>query len=568
MSEKYIKHSFLTRTLLTIAGGKVIREMKKLSKNCRKASDNTLRHILTTSKDTVYGREYHFEEILKAKTPEELAELYHKYVPINEYKDLLPYIERHKNGEPDILFPGKPFMYATTSGTTKEPKWIPITTEYHKLVYGKMSLGWFWTLINNKPKVFYRPGISIVGKKIEGKAPDGTIYGSISGVTFQDIPKFMRKLHTAPADVFDIPDYKSRYYTIMRMGIERDTHIILTANPSTLVEMQSYANEYLDEFCEDIRNGTLSAKYPIPAEIRKVLEARLKPNPKRADELLKLRERYKTLLPKHYWPNLQIVNVWFCGNAKIYYNKVRDSYPSCTVFHEFGYFATECRAGLVLKSNCPDTTLFCHKSHFEFVHESDFDSVNPKIYQAWELKPGKRYKMVVTTCAGLYRYDMHDLIEVTGFYNEFPKINFIHKLNGTINITGEKLHEDQFIEAVRAAEKSTGLAAPFFVGFAELHKSSYKYYYEFENQNVSMDDAKKFTAQVDLFLKEYNPEYKDKRGTDRLKEPETAILAAKAFERFKAACIDRGYRDGQFKFNLLMQDEMRHSLFKEIVKTV
>jgi len=568
MSEKYIKHSFLTRMLLTIAGGKVIREMKKKSKNCKKASDNTLRHILTTSKDTVYGKEHHFEEILKAKTPEELAELYHKYVPINEYKDLLPYIERHKNGEPNILFPGKPFLYATTSGTTKEPKWIPLTREYHKEVYGKMSLGWFWTLIHNKPKVFYRPGISIVGKAIEGAAPDGTLYGSISGYTFRDIPKFMLKLHTAPGDVFSIPDYKSRYYAIMRMGIERDTHIILTANPSTLVEMQSYANDYLDEFCEDIRKGTLSDKYPIPAEIRSVLEAKLKPNPKRAAELLKLRETYGTLLPKHYWPNLQIVNVWFCGNAKIYYDKVRDSYPSQTVFHEFGYFATECRAGLVLKSNCPDTTLFCHKSHFEFVHESDLDNPNPKIYQAWELEVNKRYKMIVTTCAGLYRYDMHDLLIVTNHYNEFPQINFIQKLNGVTTITGEKLHEDQFIAGVHAAEKITGKKAPFFVGFAEPLKSSYKFYYEFEDQHLSMGEAEKFTEQVDLYLKDANPEYKEKRGTGRLKAPETAILEPKAFERFKKACIDRGYRDGQFKFNLLMQDDMRHSLFKEIVKTV
>ena len=567
MSEKYIKHSFITRMLLTIAGGKVINEMKKQSKNCKRASDNTLRRILTTSKDTVYGKEHNFEEILKAKTPEELTELYHKYVPINEYSDMLPYVERHKNGEPDVLFPGKPFMYATTSGTTKEPKWIPITTEYHKTVYGKMSLGWFWTLIHNKPKVFYRPGISIVGKKIEGKAPDGTIYGSISGVTFQDIPKFMLKLHTAPADVFDIPDYKSRYYTIMRMGIERDTHIILTANPSTLVEMQSYANDYLDEFCEDIRNGTISEKYPMPDNIRKTLvESRLKPNPKRADELLKLRERYGTLLPKHYWPNLQIVNVWFCGNAKLYYDKVRDSYPYDTVFHEFGYFATECRAGLVLKSNCPDTTLFCHKNHFEFVHESEFDVPNPKIYQVWELEVGKRYKMVVTTCAGLYRYDMHDLIEVTNYYNEFPQIVYIQKLNGITTITGEKLHEDQFIAAVHAAEKTTGMKAPFFVGFAEPQKSSYKYYYEFSDQYISMNEAEKFTTQVDLCLQDYNPEYKEKRGTNRLKPPETAILGPKAFERFKKACIDRGYRDGQFKFNLLMQDEMRHGIFKELVK--
>ena len=153
------------------------------------------------------------------------------------------------------------------------------------------------------------------------------------------------------------------------------------------------------------------------------------------------------------------------------------------------------------------------------------------------------------------------------YCNQFPQIVYIQKLNGITTITGEKLHEDQFIEAVHATENVTGKKAPFFVGFAEPNKSSYKYYYEFADQYTSMDEAEKFTIQVDLFLQEYNPEYKEKRGTGRLKPPETAILGPKAFERFKKACIDRGYRDGQFKFNLLMQDEMRHSLFKELVKS-
>ena len=565
MKNERVKRWWLIRVLLTIVGKKCLKEMTQASKDGRKASADCLRRILTVSKDTVYGKECHFDEILAAINDDELFALYQKNVKINDYEELRPYIDRHKNGEPDILFPGKPKFYATTSGTTKEPKWIPVTEQYYQEVYKKMNQGWFYSMIMNKPHVFYNYTCSIVGKAIEGAAPDGTVYGSISGIMQRDIPDFMKSIYAAPLEVSHIADYKARYYTIMRFSIEKNVSLLLTANPSTLVEMQTNANEFFDDYCNDIEHGTISTKFPIPEDIRVSMKPFTKPNPERAAELRKLKKRYGTVLPKHYWPNLQLVNVWFCGNTRIYYEKVRDSFPPDCVFHEFSYVSTECKAGLVLKSNTPETTVFGHKSYFEFIHESDIDNPDPTIYQINELKEGQRYCMLVTNCSGLYRYNMHDLLEVSNYYNDFPQVKFIQKVNGTISLTGEKLHERQFIEAVHETEKKTGKIAPFFVGFADPQKSCYKFYFEFANQNISVTEAEEFTMYLDRSLQDYNPEYRDKRGSNRLKAPETALLGPESFERFKATCIDRGYRDGQFKLNLLMQDEKRHAMFKELV---
>jgi hypothetical protein len=330
--------------------------------------------------------------------------------------------------------------------------------------------------------------------------------------------------------------------------------------------MQTNVNEFFDDYCDDIENGTVSKKFDIPDNIRTDLLSYAKADPKRAAELRELKKRHGTVLPKHYWPNMQVVNTWFCGNTKIYYEKIKDSFPKDCVFHEFSYVASECKAGLVLKSNTPETTVFAHKSYFEFIHESDMENPNPKICQVHELVKGQRYCMMVTTCAGLYRYNMNDLVEVAGHYNQFPQIKFIQKINGTISLTGEKLHERQFIEAVHEVEKKTGKRAPFFVGFADPQKSNYKFYYEFADQSVSMGEAEQFTATVDQCLQEYNPEYREKRASNRVKAPDTALLGPESFERFKATCIDRGYRDGQFKVNLLMQDEKRQAMFKELEK--
>lgn len=565
MKEQRVKGWWLIRLALTIVGKKGLAELRKASKDARFSQEKALRSFLESSKNTVYGKEHDFSGILESSGGD-IFEAFRKKVPINDYENLRPYVDRHKNGEADVLFPGKPKMYGTTSGTTKEPKWIPITERYYQEVYKKSNQTWFYTLIQNKPKVFYGKTLSIVGKAVEGAAADGTVYGSISGVSQRDIPHFMEVVHTAPADVFHITDYKARYYSIMRMGIEQDVTLILTANPSTLVEMQTNANEFFDEYVRDIEAGTLSRRFPIPDNVRAALEARIKPNPERAEELRQMKVRYGTVLPKHYWPRVQIVNVWMCGNTTVYLEKIRDSFPAHTVFHEFSYFSTECKAGLVLKSNTLDTVPSGHMIYFEFIHESEADRKDPKIYQLWELKKGELYCPVVTTSAGLYRYNMADLVEVTGFYNQFPLIKFVQKVNGTISLTGEKLHERQFIEAVRLCSQEMGLPISFFVGFACQEKSNYRFYYEFADQTISMHRAEEFTKAVDARLREFNIEYESKRNSNRVKAPDTSLLVKDSFEQFKAACIDKGYRDGQFKLNLLMLDEKRQEMFEILVK--
>ncbi|GHV87659.1 hypothetical protein AGMMS50267_00190 [Spirochaetia bacterium] len=566
MKEPRLKKWWLIRLALTVIGKKGLKELNKASRDGKGSQEACLRSILEYAKDTVYGVEHHYGEILKASTADELFRLYQKYVPVNDYEDLRPYVERHKNGESNILFPGKPKLYATTSGTTKEPKWIPVTERYYKEVYKKMNSFWLSTLVLAKPRAFYGPFASIVGKAIEGAAPDGTVYGSISGIMQRDIPGFMQAIHTAPAAVFKIADYKARYYAIMRMAIERNTHGIITANPSTLVEMQKNANEFYDEYVNDIEKGTLSHIFTISDEIRAELEPNLKPNPRRAAELRKLKEKYGEVLPKHYWPDMQVVNVWFCGNTLVYFDKIKNSFPKNCVFNEFGYFSSECRSGVVLKPGIQDTTLFGHKIYFEFIHESEMDKENPVITQMFDVVPGHRYAMLVTTSSGLYRYNMNDLLEITGYNNKFPTLKFIQKINGTVSLTGEKLHERQFIEAVQAVEQVTRYKVSFFVGFADTGNSNYRFYYEFADQNITQAQAEDFTQKVDAELQQYNVEYKEKRASGRVKAPDTCLLGNESFERFKSACIDKGYRDGQFKLNLLMQDEKRHSMFKELVK--
>ena len=560
-----LKGSWKIKFLLGTIGKIRLFTLNNVAKNCRKSQEKTLRSILEYAKDSEWGKAHNFAKILEAKTDDELYALWQKNVPPQDYEDLRPFIERHKNGEANVLFPGKPMMYATTSGTTNAPKWIPITNEYYSNVYSKMTHLWLYSFMMHRPKVFEGKCLSIVGKDIEGKAPDGTVYGSVSGVTRRDCPEFMKTLYSESSDVFSIADYKARYYTLMRTGIENDVYLLVTANPSTLIEMQNNVNEFFDDYVTDIENGTLNEKVNIPADIRKNIAPCYKPNPKRAAELRALKAKYGTLLPKHYWPNMQVLTTWKCGNTRIYMEKSKDSFPEGMLHQEFGYFASECRAGLVM-NGANDTVLFPHMHYFEFVKQEDLDNPNPRFYQLTELEQGKRYCVYVTTFAGLYRYNMNDLIEVTGKYNTIPTIQFIQKINGIISMTGEKVHERQFMEAVEETEKETGIKTQFYVGFADIEKSTYCFYFEFKDMSITQEAADAFGKTVDEKLKKINCEYEAKRVSFRVKDPITFILQKESFETYKKTCIDMGSRDGQFKLNLLMQDEKRHAMFKELIR--
>lgn len=563
---KALPYPYLINTMLCLVGGSQTIRLNFWSKHPRHAAEKTLRDILNISRDTVYGREHHFDVILSATNADDLFRLYRKYVPVNDsFETLRPYVERHKNGEENVLFPGKPDMYATTSGTTSEPKWIPMTRKYLKDVYGKMSHIWTWNFVRHRNRIFGGHIFPIVGKEVEGYAPDGTLFGSVSGVLVRDIPSVIKKHYTAPASVMSIGDYAARNYTLMRLALQhRDVTLWATANPSTILELMRTVDEFADRLITDIEQGTLDADFDIPQPIRTELEAYMSPRPERADELRQLRQQHGKLLPKHYWPWLQYLSTWKCGNTKIYMEKYLDAFDwDRTFYQELGYIATECRFGFAL-DDTNESVLFPQFHYYEFVAEDELDSPDKHFLQIYELEQGKRYCAYVTTYSGLFRYNMNDLVEVGGKYYNTPTVHMVSKVNGIVSMTGEKLYEPQFIEAVHEAEKETGIKTKFFVGFADVDESCYHFYYEFDDERIGQQEADDFTKVVDQKLAAINIEYEAKRASFRLHEPKAHILLSNAYARFKAACLQDGFRDGQFKFNLLMQDEKRRRKFSLI----
>ena len=540
--------------------------LARASRNPEKASARTLRKILNLAKNTAYGKEHHFGAIVKARKPEQLFRLYEKSVRASEYESFRPYVERHKHGEANVLIPGKPLMYATTSGTTSKPKWIPISQKYMKDVYDVMSHIWLDNFARVRPKFLSGGLVVSVAKVVEGYAEDGTIFGSVSGVTAKKIPSIIRKRFVTPPEVYDISDYTARYYVMMRLAIAHSVSYIVAPNPSTLLELIHNAEEYFDDYIEDIEKGSISEKFDVSPEIRSVLAGFTIPDPERADFLRRVKEKCggKPQL-KDWWPDMQLLSSWKCGNTAIAAEKVQQQLPAGCCYQELGYFASECRFGLVLDEGI-DSTLFPNYHYYEFIEENDLENPEPRFLRLHELEQGKRYCIYVTTFSGLYRYNMNDLVEVGGWNGKTPKIHMVQKVNGIVSITGEKLYEKQFIEAVHEAERQSGLKANFFIGFADPEEACYDFYYEFEKRKIRRSKAEAFTKIVDSQLMEMNIEYQSKRASHRLKEPKTFVLKRNAYDHFKRRSLLEGARDGQFKLVMLLQDKRRQRWINSLIE--
>jgi hypothetical protein len=212
---------------------------------------------------------------------------------------------------------------------------------------------------------------------------------------------------------------------------------------------------------------------------------------------------------------------------------------------ELGYQSTECRGTIALGLETPGGLPPLHHHFFEFVEQERWDSSHPEFVTLGRLETGRRYYVLITTAAGLYRYFMNDLVEVTGWLHQTPLLRFVQKGKGVTSLTGEKLYEAQMIEAVQDAARQYGLGASFFVAVADEERSAYHLFLEVDDK--AHPEAGVVAAAVDRRLGELNIEYDGKRTSGRLGPLTVAWLKRGTADAYKASCVRAGQREAQFK---------------------
>lgn len=529
--------------LVTVAGGKHFRAFERASKDMRGAQDAVLKRILDEARDTAFGRDHSLGSV---KTIED----FRKAVPIGDFETHRPYVERMMRGEQDVLFPGKPIIYNVTSGTTNKSKMIPISQSYFDASVSNMNRLWLYSVMKDNPRIYDGKSLSAVSVAEEGTTEDGTPYGSVSGMGYKNIPDVLKSTYSCPYAVICIRDYPEKYYAMVRFALEHDITYIISPSPSNLVRFHQTVVDCFDDLMKDIRDGTLrdSTASGLPDDGRDEVMGMLKPNPNRVRLLEKLLSTHGDgLRPKHYWPNVACVNVWKQGNFALKLPDVADYFPEHTVLRAFGYQASEARAGLVLDNDWDYSVLAHHVYHLEFIDASERDAENPRTLLAHEVEQGKRYFIVFSNGSGLFRYDINDMVEIVGFYNQVPLFRFLQKGEGVTSLTGEKLSELQVIDAVAKAADVCGADIRNYVLCCDEAAMAYRLFAELGPETPT-ETKRAFMNEFDNRLCASNREYEAKRHSERLEAPVLRELCYDSYELLKQRRIANGMgRSGQYK---------------------
>jgi hypothetical protein len=545
-------------TLLSIPGSKLHRKFTRATKDVKATQLSVLDEILRYAADTVFAREHGFDAICNHRD-------FAKNVPVADYEDLRPYIDRHTKGEENVLFPGKPIMYNRSSGTTALPKLIPITPYNLERTIKDRGKLWLYGLVRDFPGIYKGKDLTLVSPAVEGHVADGTPFGSLSGLVYESIPGFMKLVHSAPECAMIIEDYNAKIYSLLRFALPSDITSIFTGNPSTVHNLVTKADLFKESLIRDIRDGTLKKDLDIDPRIRAEMEDRLSPDPDRGAALDKLAGASDALRPADYWPNLRLVHTWKNGNCRLVIPKLIPWFKPGTPILDFGYLASEITATDLIVPETDGSILSVLNGFYEFRLCDKGNRGEGDFLMAHELEVQKRYFVYVTTFSGLYRYDMNDVLEVVGHFNGAPILRFLFKGKGITSIQGEKFSEEQFIESVKTAADATGIRHDFFVGFADADKQRYELYIEFLDayRGVELD---RFAQVVDEAMCRLNLEYDAKRKSERLKPLTVVTVGANFFQRYRALRLAEGAHDGQIKWLNLSSTDATKKRMQHLLK--
>jgi hypothetical protein len=416
---------------------------------------------------------------------------------------------------------------------------------------------WLGSLFKDHPGTLDGKILAVISPEVESYSPGGIPCGAESGHGYRAMSPAVRAQYSAPYEVCEIKDYEARYYALVRIACGQSLSLIYACNPSTVLLLAQKMGAHTEEIIKDVRDGTLSSKFDIAPEIRRGIEPLLAPDPQRATELEAAAYRGgDRLLPRTVWPELACIASWKGGTVSMYLDRFGDYFDHATPVRDIGYFASEVRGTVVLSDEGSSGVLSVTENLYEFAPaDGAAKPLGGELLLPHQLEQGGQYFIYVTTMAGLYRYEMNDLMEVTGFYGQTPILRFLQKGKGMVSFTGEKLSESQVISAVERGLADRRGAFEFIAAVGEVpgEKPRYAFLVEFD-QPPGDDEAHRMLRGIEDALCELNVEYATKRKSLRIDAPVLRTIRPGAFDDYRRREVEKGRMDGQFKTLRLTTD--------------
>ncbi|MDR2970410.1 MAG: GH3 auxin-responsive promoter family protein [Bacteroidales bacterium] len=448
---------------------------------------------------TRFGKDFGF-------TPNMSYEAFQRNVPVQNYEAIYPYIERVIIGDDYVLWNSKVEWMAKSSGTTQaKSKYIPVTNDSLKLnnyLSAKDSLTFYIELFP-ETDIFAGKGITLGGsiQKIEMKTK--VKCGDISAVLMENMPVIGEYLKAPGKNVLLTEDWNTKLHLI----------------------------------AEHTVNENITSISGVPSWMLLVLK-----------EVLKISKKNSM---SEVWPNLE---VFFHGGVAFapYYEEYK-KIVSNSVFFMNMYNASEGFFGFQDQRFCNDMLLLSDNGVFyEFIEIDEIGVRKQKAIPLQEVELHKEYALIITTPAGLWRYEIGDTIIFTSL-RPF-RFQISGRTTHYINAFGEELVVDNADKAVAEACRQTNAilteytAAPIFIDSIET-KGKHQWLIEF---STLPDDIEKFRIVLDQTLKTLNSDYEAKRTKDlMLVAPEIKIAPEGTFLNWLAKENKLG---GQYKVPRLQND--------------
>ena len=462
------------------------------------AQREVLQDLVTSAQYTEFGRKYNFSSLFNIRS-------FKQTVPIHEYDDIKPYIQRIMNGEQNILWNTPIYWFAKSSGTTSDKsKFIPVSEESLQDCHYKAAKDVLTMYYNFNPDsdLLTGKGLVLGGSHTIHQVNDDVQYGDLSAVLLQNSPFWGHWIRTPELSIALLDEWETK--------IEKLALNTIGENVTSISGVPTWTLVLFRRILEITGKSCMAEVWP---SLELYMHGGVSFTP--------YREQFQQLIgkPIHY---LEMYNA------------------------SEGFFAAQDvpgEEGMLLFTD--------HGIFMEFMPIEEYGKADPQTIGLREVELNQHYAPVISTNGGLWRYLVGDTVQFTSL-NPF-KIKVSGRLKHYINAFGEEVMVDNSDKAIAIASGKTGAivndytAAPVY--FSAHGNGAHEWLIEFEKEPA---DLAQFVRELDAALKSINSDYEAKRHKDiALQMPLVKPLRKGVFKEWLRS---KGKLGGQHKVPRLSND--------------
>ena len=439
---------------------KRIHQMELFMKYPNEVQNELLHHLIGMAKNTQIGREYDFKSI---KNYKDFAER----VPIQNYENVEPLIERSRRGENNIFWPTPIKWFAKSSGTTNaKSKFIPVSPESLEDCHYAASKDLLCLYLNNNEdsQLFTGKSLRLGGSK-ELYRENGTAFGDLSAILIDNMPFWASYSSTPNSEISLMSDFEKKMQAVVDCTIKE--------NVTSIAGVPSWMLVLLNNIIKTTHKSSLLEVWP---DLEVYFHGGVSFEP--------YKEQYRKLIPSDNFKYYEIYNAsegFFAVQDQNFSNEL-------LLMLDYGIF-------------------------YEFIPMDSYGSHEEEIIPLSEVETGKNYAVVITTNAGLWRYKIGDTIRFTSL-NPY-RIKVTGRTKHHINVFGEELIIENAEEALKKVSQLTDCeivdytAGPIFMEGSE--KGAHEWIIEFK---TPPDNLMHFQKTLDQTLQTLNSDYEAKRSNN------------------------------------------------------